>query len=136
MYAQCNPNGNKYILFDSITDYLHDKTFLTHTAQKVTHANGRTYMCHLTVGWQLCVTWKDGLSTWEKLSNMKESHPIESAKYAVSLGIEFEPAFNYWVPFMLKKCERIISLVKKRNERYLKRNEKFGIRMPVCRRSV
>ncbi len=34
------------------------------------------------------------------------------------------------MPFTLKKHERIISLVKKRNTRYLKHNEKFGICMP------
>ena len=41
-----------------------------------------------------------------------------------------EPAFNWWVGFVLKKRERIISLVKKGNTRYLKRIEKFGISLP------
>ena len=41
-----------------------------------------------------------------------------------------EPAFNWWVGFFLKKRERIILLVRKRNMRYLKRNEKFGIALP------
>ena len=41
-----------------------------------------------------------------------------------------EPAFNWWVGFVLKKRERIISLVRKTNTRYLKRNEKFGISLP------
>ena len=39
----------------------------------------------ITAGWQLCIQWKDGLTSWEKLSDMKESHPIETAKYAVAL---------------------------------------------------
>ena len=30
---------------------------------------------------------------WEKLSNMKESYPIEVAEYATVLGIQDEPAF-------------------------------------------
>ena len=41
-----------------------------------------------------------------------------------------KPAYNWWVGFVLKKRERIISLFKKRNRRYLKRNEKFGIALP------
>ena len=41
-----------------------------------------------------------------------------------------EPAFNWWAGFVLKKWERIISLVRKKNMRYLKRNEKFGIALP------
>ena len=41
-----------------------------------------------------------------------------------------KPAFNWWVCFVLKKRERIISLVRKRKTRDLKHNEKFGIALP------
>ena len=41
-----------------------------------------------------------------------------------------EPAFNWQVGFVLKKRERIISLVRKRNTCYLERNEKFKIALP------
>ena len=52
------------------------------------------------------------------------------AEYAVAQSLELEPAFNWWVPHVLKKRERIISLVKKRSAKYLRRNEKFGIQVP------
>ncbi len=42
-------------------------------------------------------------------------------------GIDPEPAFNWWIPHVLKKCDQIISLVRKRTTRYLKRTHKFGI---------
>ncbi len=42
-------------------------------------------------------------------------------------GIDHEPAFNWWVPHVLKKRDRIISLVHKQTTRYLKRTHKFGI---------
>ena len=74
--------------------------------------------------------WKDGSSSWENLVDLKESHPIEIAEYAKILGIDHEAAFNWWVPHVLKKCDRIISLVKWRNVRYLKRTHKFGIELP------
>ena len=83
-----------------------------------------------TAGWQLCVTWKDGSTSWEKLSDLKESHPIETAEYAYAQELEFEPAFNWWVHHTPKKRKHIVSLVKKRNVRYLKRNQKFGIELP------
>ena len=83
-----------------------------------------------TAGWKLCVQWKDGSTSWEKLSDLKESNPIEVAEYAVAQNLQAEPAFNWWVSFVLKKRERIISLVKKRNARYLKRNQQFGIDLP------
>jgi hypothetical protein len=51
----------------------------------------------------------------------------EVAEYAVSHGIDHEPAFSWWVPNVLKKRDRIISAV---NKRYLKRTHKFGIEVP------
>jgi hypothetical protein len=68
--------------------------------------------------------------SWDNLADLKESHPIETAKYAKILSIDHEPAFNWWVPHVLRKRDRIISLVRKRNPRYLKRTHKFGIELP------
>ena len=84
----------------------------------------------MTIGWDLCCQWKDGSTSWEKLSDLKESHPVLMAKYAKTLGIDHEPAFNWWVPHVLRKRDRIILLVKRQNVRYLKRTHKFGIEMP------
>ena len=130
MYAQCDDEGNQYVLFDSITDYRRSASALSHEDQRST-SNGRNYMRRSTAGWQLCVTWKDGSTSWEKLADMKESHPIETAEYAMAQGLEFEPAFNWWVHHVIKKRARIVSLVKKRNVRYLKREHKFGIELPT-----
>ena len=46
-------------------------------------------------------------------------------------GIEHEPAFNWWVPHVLQKRDRIISLVKKRKTCFLKRTHKFGVEVPT-----
>ena len=58
---------------------------------------------------------------------MKESNPIEVAEFAVSQGIDHEPAFAWWVPYTLKKRDRILASV---NARYHKRTHKFGIEIP------
>ncbi len=50
--------------------------------------------------------------SWEKLSDLKESHPLQMAEYAISIGTD-EPGFNWWVPHTLKKSDAIIDLVKK-----------------------
>jgi len=83
-----------------------------------------------TIGWQICCQWKDGSTSWENLSDLKESHPLETAEYAVTIGIDQESAFNWWVPHVLKKRDQIISLVRKQTTYYLKRNHKFGIEVP------
>jgi hypothetical protein len=68
--------------------------------------------------------------SWENLSDLKESHPIETSEYAKTIGVNHEPAFNWWIPYVLKKRDRIILLVKKRNPGFLKRTHKFGIEVP------
>jgi hypothetical protein len=48
----------------------------------------------------------------------------------MSQGIDHEPAFNWWVPHVLKKHDQIISLVCKWTTRHLKQIHKFGIEVP------
>ncbi len=62
-----------------------------------------------------------------KFSDFKESHQLETAEYAMTMGIDHEPAFNWWVPHVLRKPDRIISGVATRSARFLKRTHKFGI---------
>ena len=130
MYSQCDPDGNQYVLLDSIIDHKRLDTALRLPDQVVVRNDNRTYKKRNTVGWQICCQWKDGSSSWEKLSDLKESHPIETAEYATAMGIDHEPAFNWWVPHVLKRRDRIISAVAKRSARYHKRTHKFGIEMP------
>ncbi len=83
-----------------------------------------------TVGWQVCCQWRDGSTSWENLAYPKDSHPLETAEYAVTQGIAHKPAFNWWVPYVLKKGDRITSLVCKRTTHYLKWTHKVGIEVP------
>ena len=57
---------------------------------------------------------------------MKESYPVQVAKYCVHYQISDEPAFAWWVPYVLKKRNRIIAKVK---SKYWIRTHKFGIRV-------
>ena len=127
MYAQCDPDGNTYVLFYYITDFRRNKTDLRYIDQRLRKSDGYKFLRQSTAGCQLCVIWKYRSTSWGKLSDIKELHPLEMAEYDVSQSLEREPAFNWWVPFVLKKRDRIISLVKQRSARYLKRNEKYRI---------
>jgi hypothetical protein len=130
LYSQCDPDGNQYVLLDKIVDYQCLDSAIIFADQKIVQTNGRTYLKHSTIGWQLCCQWKDGSSSWENLIDLKESHPIETAKHAKIIGIDHEPAFNWWVSHVIKKRDQIILLVKKWNPQYLKRTHKFGIEVP------
>ena len=118
------------MLLDQLVDHRKKDNAISLAEQTVQHDSGCTYRCKTTTGWQICCRWIDGSTTWENLSDLKESHPIETAEYAVTHKIDHEPAFNWWVKHFLKKRDRIISLVKRRNTRYLKRTHKFGIEVP------
>ena len=63
----------------------------------------------------------------DSIDTMKESNLIETAEFAVANKIHTEPAFAWWVPFMIKKRNRISAKVK---SKYWLCTHKFGIRVP------
>ena len=89
---------------------------------------GRKHQKQTTAGWQLCVAWKDGSTSWERLSNIKDSYPVEAGEYAVSQGIDHELAFAWWVPYVLGKHNRLIAAIK--NKWYHKQMHQFGHEVP------
>jgi hypothetical protein len=56
-------------------------------ANRFVTIRGRQHMRKTTVGWSLCVLWKNGETSWVSLAELKESNPLEVAEYAVSQGI-------------------------------------------------
>ena len=80
-----------------------------------------------TVGWKLCVQWRDGSTSWQELKDLEESHPVETAEYTMSQEIYHESEFKWWGKAVLNKTLKIIPLVKKRNTHYLKKTHKFWI---------
>ena len=79
-------------------------------------------------GWKLLVKWRDQSESWVKLSELKESHPVETTEFEKSRGIDGEPAFAWWVPHTLKKRKAIISAMKVRLQ---KTTHKYGIEIPT-----
>ena len=126
MYAQCDIKGNQYRLMDHIVDHRKDSQAASKDNQEVT-LNSKTYKQKTTGGWQLCIEWKDKSTSWERLSDMKESYPVEVAEYGEAMGITDEPALSLWTTHVLKKRQRIIAAV---NNRYHKITNKFGIKVP------
>ncbi len=80
-----------------------------------------------TRGWEILIEWKDGSSDWVAMKDLKESYPVELASYAVERDIHEEPAFAWWVPYILKKQKRILQKVK---TKYWARTHKYGVRIP------
>ena len=126
MITQCDSEGQQFQLLDGIVDHKTDGHAVK-MADKYITVKGRKHMRRTTKGWWLCARWKDGTTSWERLSDMKESYMLQIAEYATAHNIQEEPAFAWWVPFALKKRDRIIAAV---NKRFVKRSHKYGIRVP------
>jgi hypothetical protein len=126
MRSQRDLDGNQHLLMEAIVDHKTDGHAVKF-ADMYLIKNNRRHMCPTTQGWWLCVQWKDGSTTWVKLADLKESNPIEVAAYMVTQGIEHEPAFAWWVLYILKRRNWIIKTVK---QGYQKRTHKFGIQVP------
>ncbi len=82
---------------------------------------------YTTKGWQICVAWTDGSTSWHTLADVKNSYPVQLAEYAIQNNLQDERALEWWVTTTLKKKKSFFKAVK---ARYAKRSHKFGIRVP------
>jgi len=97
VYVQCDADRNQYVLLDAIVDYRKDPSVAVARNDQVTVVDGKKIVKRPTRGWELCCKWKDGSTSWQKLSDLKESHPLQVAEFAFAIQIADEPAFNWWV---------------------------------------
>jgi hypothetical protein len=102
MFAQVDSKGNQYLLLKEITDHKHDNSAIPISEGMVRSSNGTTKPKVTTRGWFLLVQWQDGSTSWEKLSDLKASNPVEVAEYAVANRLTEEPAFKWWVSHVIK----------------------------------
>jgi hypothetical protein len=126
IYSRVDDEGRHHLLLEAVVDHIKDDTAVPiDDGYIVSKGNRRRKLT--TKGWKLCVKWKDGSTSWEALKDLKESNPVEVAEYAVSAKLVSEPAFAWWVPFTLKRRDRIIGKI---DARFLKKTHKFGIAVP------
>jgi len=128
IFAQCDDEGNQYLIIDEISDHRRDETAIPKENGFVLNdRNGRRYPKKTTRGWSHLVTFKDGTTQWIPLKDLKDTYAIEVAEYAVANKIHEEPAYAWWAPHVLKKRNRIIGKLKKR---YWRTTHKFGVEVP------
>jgi hypothetical protein len=92
MWAQCDIDGNQWLLMEAIVDHRATDEAIRGDDGCVV-VNNRKQRVKTTKGWELCIQWKDGTTTWQRLADMKESNPLEVAEYAVAAEIDQEPVF-------------------------------------------
>ena len=126
--TQVDADGYHNQLLEGILYHSKDKWAVEKKDQWIVIKCGRRSMRQTTAGWKFCVKWKDGTVTWTYLKDIKESNHIEVAEYMTARSIQDEPDFYWWVPFTLRKRDRIIAAFK---SRVIKVTNKYGIEIPT-----
>jgi hypothetical protein len=121
IYAQCDIEDRQYNLMEGIVDHKTDGDAVEPADMYIKHGINKQVR-KKTKGWYLCVEWKYGTTSWERLVDLKESNPVEVAEYAVAKSLLDAPYFVWWAPHVVKKRRRIITAVTKS---YHKRTHKF-----------
>ena len=112
IFAQVDQDGNHQVLLDEIINYRTTSKEVKQQDAFITTRTSTKRRCETTIGWELLVQWKDGSTNWIALKDLKESYPVQVTEYSVGASILMEPAFAWWVPYTLKKRNRIVAKVK------------------------
>jgi hypothetical protein len=69
MYAQCDIEGRKYNFMEGIIDHKTDGHAVEPADMYIKHGS-HNKVRKTTKGWHLCVEWKDGTTSWERLADL------------------------------------------------------------------
>ena len=128
LLVQIDEEGHRKLMMDKIIDHRKDPEVAISKENSIcVTQHGRRRVKRMTKGWDICVQWKDGSTSWITLKDIKNSYPVKLAEYAISNGIDDEPAFLWWVKYTMKKRTAILSKLK---SKYWQRTHKYGIRIP------
>ena len=127
LLAQTDDQGHRYLMLDEILDVKTDKDAVPKERGLRVNRYGTTTRVRTLKGWHILACWKGGMTEWIELKDIKDSYPVEMDEFAVASQIQDKPAFAWWVPYTMKKRNRIISKIK---SKYWQRTHKYGVRMP------
>ena len=127
LYSQLDDEGREILSFKGIIGHKRDDTALSKEEGFIELRNGQKKCKKTTRGWKILVEWRDESSDWIDLKDVKEANPVELAEYAIQSGLHNEPAFAWWVPYVIRKRERIIAKAK---TKYWRTTHKYGVRVP------
>ena len=111
--AQVDAEGHTELSLEEIIDHRTNNEAVKKEQSSVVDSNNKgVKRKRTTKGWDLCVQWKGGSTSWVALKDMKNGYPVQTAQYAIKNKLEDEPAFKWWVNYAMRKADRIISKLK------------------------
>jgi len=103
MLAQSNPEGCRHMIFKEIVDHQVGNNAIKKEDRFTVGFNGDVHPKKTTRGWDICIEWRDGLTSWLPLKDIKDTNPLELVQYTLANGIAKEPDFKWWVQEILKR---------------------------------
>jgi hypothetical protein len=97
LYSQVDDEGRRFRIVDEIIDHKMDGSAAAPDDMYYTDKHGVKRIRQTTKGWVLLLQWKDGSTTWFPLKDLKESNPIEVAKYAIANKLLHEPVIRFYL---------------------------------------
>ena len=97
LFAQVDLSGNQFTILDSITLTRIDGAQVLHQDAFVHTSPGTKKRLNTTKVWEICIQWKYGSTTCNKLKDVKYLYPVHMAEFAVDNRISEEPPFAWWV---------------------------------------
>ena len=98
--VQVDDNGHVHMMIDEIEDHRVLQDTVKRNEGTYKPSQGTIRKKCTTKGWELLVRWRDELSNWVRLKDLKDSYPVNLMEYAVENNLQEEPAFAWWVPFV------------------------------------
>ena len=114
MLSHIDSQLNHFLLLNYINGHCKDASYINRVDVFLTINSVNVHAKKTTRGWNFQVEWKGVSSEWLPLVDLKHSHPLELYKYAVYNQFQEEPAFKWWVKYVLSWQDRIISNIKAR----------------------
>ena len=111
LFAQIDNEGNQQVLMNEIIDYQTNGTELKQQDAFTTTKTGTQHRRETSNGWEFLIEWKDGSTNLVCLKDIMEFYPVLVAEFALATRISMEPALAWWVPFVLKKRNRILAKI-------------------------
>lgn len=106
---QLDQEGHKQKLLYDIIDHQPNHKTVSEADAFITTSSGGKNRKKTTKGWEICVEWNSGKTTWAALKDLKQSYHIELLLYAKSQIINNTPTFAKWVPLCAKSKNRSLA---------------------------
>ena len=125
--SQIKSEGHKFLVMEKILYHHKDGTAIEGAEGFTIRLNGNRNPKKTTRGWEMNMRMKKGFSKLVALKDLKEINQVELSEYAVTTKIDHEPAFLWYVLFVLRKRNPVISKLEKK---YWRTTHKFGLEVP------